>query len=94
MSMVFPGVADVMANPLRLVSMLMRLDLPTFDRPMNAYSGSVPAGHFLTSELLMINSALVIFMFCNVHRCNSCKDNTYFRKTFPLCRFLFIFARQ
>ena len=61
-SMVFPGVAEVMANPFRPVSMLMRLDFPTFERPMKAYSGRFPAGHLRTSVLLMINSALVISM--------------------------------
>ena len=60
MSMVFPGVADVMASPLRPVGMLLRLDFPTLERPMKAYSGNVPPGHFLTSVLLMTNSALVI----------------------------------
>ena len=49
-----------MASPLRPVSILMRLDFPTLERPMKAYSGSVPAGHFRTSVLLITNSALVI----------------------------------
>lgn len=62
-SMVFPGVAEVMARPFRPVSMLMRLDLPTFERPMKAYSGRLPAGHLRTSVLLIMNSALVISMF-------------------------------
>jgi hypothetical protein len=44
--MVFPGVDEVIANPLRLVSMLMSDDFPTFDRPMNAYSGFPSCGHF------------------------------------------------
>ena len=67
--MVFPGVADVMASPLRPVSMLMRLDFPTLERPMKAYSGNVPPGHFLTSVLLMTNSALVISILLLVFCC-------------------------
>ena len=39
MSKVFPGVAEVMASLGFLVSMLMRLDFPTLERPMKAYSG-------------------------------------------------------
>ena len=62
MSRVLPGVDEVMANPLRPVSMLMSDDLPTFDRPMNAYSGRSPAGHFVTSVLLMTNRASFISM--------------------------------
>ena len=60
MSRVFPGVADVLASLLFLVSMLIRLDFPTLDRPIKAYSGMVVAGHLLTKELLIINSALLI----------------------------------
>ena len=45
MSRVFPGVAEVLASPLCLHSMFMRLDLPTFDLPMNANSGLVSLGH-------------------------------------------------
>ena len=60
MRRVLPGVADVMAKPLRPVSMLMRLDLPTFERPMNAYSGMLCCGHLLMSVLLIMNSALFI----------------------------------
>ena len=51
-----------MANPFRPVSMLMRLDFPTFERPIKAYSGKLPGGHLRTSVLLMMNSALVISM--------------------------------
>ena len=39
MSSVFPGVAEVIANLFCRVSIFMRLDFPTFERPMNAYSG-------------------------------------------------------
>src|SRR5499427_11142742 len=37
-SWVRPGVCEVLARPLRLVSALMRLDLPTLERPTNAIS--------------------------------------------------------
>ncbi len=60
--------ADVMARPLRLVSIFMRLDLPTFERPMNAYSGMLCCGHLLTSVLLITNSALFISILCGFYR--------------------------
>ena len=63
--------ADVMAKPLRLVSMFMRLDLPTFERPMNAYSGMLCCGHLLTSVLLITNSALFISILCGFCVCKS-----------------------
>jgi hypothetical protein len=62
-SIVLPGVAEVMANPFLPVSILIRLDLPTLERPIKAYSGFVPEGHFFTSVLLMTNVALSIFIF-------------------------------
>lgn len=57
-----------MARLLRPVSILMRLDFPTLERPMNAYSGNVPVGHFFTSVLLIINSALVMFIVMSEFR--------------------------
>lgn len=36
---VFPGVADVFASLLWFISMFIRDDLPTFERPIKAYSG-------------------------------------------------------
>ena len=62
MSRVFPGVEDVLASFLWFANMLIRLDFPTLERPINAYSGSVVAGHFETSVLLMTNSADLISM--------------------------------
>ena len=62
MSRVFPGVADVFARAVRPVSMFIREDLPTLERPMKAYSGMFPSGHFFTSELLIIYSAVLIFI--------------------------------
>lgn len=63
MSIVFPGVEEVIASPLRPVSILMRLDFPTLERPIKAYSGNVSVGHLVTSVLLMTNSAFVISIF-------------------------------
>ena len=63
MSIVFPGVDDVIASLLRWVSMLMRLDLPTLERPMNAYSGKSVLGHMSARGLLHLNSAVLIFIF-------------------------------
>ena len=60
MSSVFPGVALVLANFLLLVSILMRLDLPTFERPMKAYSGFVSLGHIDTMGAESVNSACLI----------------------------------
>jgi len=45
-----------------LVSILIRLDLPTLDLPMKAYSGFVSLGHMLTIGALKLNSALFISM--------------------------------
>ena len=41
MSMVFPGVAEVMASPFLPVSILMRLDFPTLERPMKSIFGEM-----------------------------------------------------
>gem|GEM_PF-6663530 len=62
MSKVLPGVCDVLARPLMPVSMLMSDDLPTLLRPMNAYSGLLPPGHFSTCGLLISYFALFIFI--------------------------------
>ena len=66
MSMVLPGVDDVLARSLRPVSMLMSDDLPTLERPMNAYSWRVPAGHLPTSVLLISNLALDMIMMISL----------------------------
>ena len=60
MSSVLPGVAEVLASFLLLVSILMRLDFPTLDRPINAYSGFVSLGHIDTIGALSVNSAFLI----------------------------------
>src|SRR5467141_4797554 len=43
-SCVRPGVCEVLARPLRLVRALMRLDLPTLERPTKAISFPFIAG--------------------------------------------------
>ena len=62
MSIVLPGVEEVAASALRPVSILMRLLLPTLLRPMKAYSGSAPCGHWSGRLLLVINSAVFTCM--------------------------------
>ena len=54
---------------LLLASMLIKLDLPTFERPMKAYSGAWVEGHFPTEELLMTNSADLISMSVCIFFC-------------------------
>jgi hypothetical protein len=66
MRSVLPGVAEVFANFLLLVSILMRLDLPTFERPINAYSGFVSFGHIDTIGALSVNSAFLISITINL----------------------------
>jgi hypothetical protein len=62
---VLPGVAEVLASFLLFVSMLIRLDLPTLERPIKAYSGFVSLGHILTMGALRENSAVLMFIvFC------------------------------
>ena len=60
MSKVFPGVAEVLANPLWLHNILMRLDLPTLLLPMKAYSAFVSFGHILTLGADNVNSDFFI----------------------------------
>jgi hypothetical protein len=66
--MVLPGVADVIANDFCPVSMFIRDDLPTFERPIKAYSGILLSGHFATEGLLMRNRAefIIILQSLNV----------------------------
>jgi len=54
MRSVLPGVAEVLASFLLPVSILMRLDLPTLERPMKAYSGQWCSGHWLMRALLLM----------------------------------------
>ena len=62
MSWVFPGFCEVIARPFFPVSMLMREDFPTLDRPMKAYSGRRLSGHLRTWLLLMTKVALLIII--------------------------------
>ena len=75
MSSVLPGVDDVLASFLLLVSMLMRLDFPTFERPMKAYSGFVSCGHIDTIGALSVNSAVLISMIFLLFACKVTKKN-------------------
>ena len=68
MSIVLPGVADVIASLGLWVSMLIRLDLPTLERPMNAYSGNPVCGQWSMRVLLMTNSALLISISLSLFR--------------------------
>src|SRR5690606_747352 len=43
-SWVLPGLPEVLARLLRSVSILIKEDFPTFERPINAYSGSGSLG--------------------------------------------------
>ena len=52
MVIVFPGVDDVFASCFLLVSILINDDLPTLERPMNAYSGLFAAGSLSILVLL------------------------------------------
>src|SRR6185503_16831752 len=57
-----PGVEEVRARPRTESRELIKLDFPTFERPMNAISGNSPIGQSAAWKLLFRNSALVIFM--------------------------------
>ena len=57
---VFPGVEEVRAISVLAKSMLIRDDLPTFDLPMNAYSGSAEVGHCASVSKLPKNSIFLI----------------------------------
>src|SRR5699024_402951 len=54
---VFPGFPEVRAIFLRLVSILIKEDLPTLLRPTKAYSGNCVAGHLRASALLTTKEA-------------------------------------
>ena len=62
MSSVFPGREEVLANSLRLVSMLRREDLPTLERPMKATSESSVSGQPASSGAEMRKVVWEIFM--------------------------------
>lgn len=62
MSLVLPGVAEVLARDERPQSELMSEDLPTLLLPMNANSGSARGGLPCALELLPANVALLILI--------------------------------
>ena len=55
-----------MARFFRSVSMLISDDLPTFERPMKAYSGRSPFGHWLTLCEEEMKDAFLIFMVVKI----------------------------
>ena len=66
MSKVLPGFDDVLAKALRLVSILIRLDLPTLDRPIKANSGLVSFGHILSRGEEIVYSAFFIIILRSI----------------------------
>ena len=62
--------ADVLARPLLLHNILIRLDFPTFDLPIKANSGLSPVGHWLTVDELIIYSELLIFILLLLYGTN------------------------
>ena len=64
MSLVFPGVEDVFANFLILQIELIKLDLPTLERPKKAISGICVGGHSFKLGELIMNFA---FFICILH---------------------------
>src|SRR5258705_764811 len=57
-----PGVEEVRARPRTESRELIKLDFPTFERPMKAISGNSPIGQSDAWKLLFRNSALGIFI--------------------------------
>ena len=73
MSSVLPGVEDVFASLRLFVSILIKLDLPTLDRPMKAYSGFVSFGHMDTIGADNEKSACLISITISFLGCKSNK---------------------
>ena len=69
-----PGVLETFARAACPVSILMRDDLPTFERPMTANSGSLGCGHCAMLVLLFTNSAF--FTRTCVEHSLSCQQTT------------------
>ncbi len=59
MSLVLPGLAEVWASLLLLVSALINDDFPTLLRPINAYSANPVLGHSLSFAELFTNMAFL-----------------------------------
>ena len=60
-NLVRPGVLLAFANFFLFVMELIKLDFPTFERPMKAYSTLPSCGHMLGRGALMQNSDFLIF---------------------------------
>ncbi len=60
--MVLPGLPLVLASFLNPVREFIKDDFPTFDLPMNAYSGMLGSGHFVNVVELIMKFAYLIFM--------------------------------
>ena len=56
-----PGVELVLANPLTPSRLLIKLDLPTFERPVKTISGRLSFGNDSGDRAAAINFALLIF---------------------------------
>src|SRR6266478_2765579 len=61
MSLVNPGVGETRANPCSPASRFRSEDLPTFERPMKANSGSDSSGHEFKSGALQSKTADEMF---------------------------------
>src|SRR5215510_5412895 len=61
MDCVRPGVELVLANPLTPSRLLIKLDLPTFERPVKTISGRLSFGNDSGDRAAAINFALLIF---------------------------------
>ena len=57
-SILLPGVLDTFARELCPVSMLIREDFPTLERPITANSGSLGFGHCSSLTLLLTYAAV------------------------------------
>src|SRR6185503_6180722 len=57
-----PGVEDVRARPRTASRELIKLDLPTFERPKKAISGFASRGQSASLKALLRNSAVTTFM--------------------------------
>src|SRR2546425_11092066 len=64
-----PGVDDVRARPRTPSRELIKLDFPTFERPRKAISGLQSPGQSVSSNALLMNSALVTFIVLAAASC-------------------------
>ena len=79
MSSVLPGVALVLARFFLPVSIFIRLDLPTFERPIKAYSGLVSFGHIDSIGALNVNSAFLISISYINFGCKDTKSRVQYK---------------